>query len=77
MCPASGAANSGAKFGQGSGTISEQPAEEISPAEVLAKDGDRAGGPRTGAPAGRFFGFDPSDLVFGEAAAPIIPAKGD
>jgi hypothetical protein len=29
-------------------------------------------------PASRaHFGFDPSDHVFGEAAAPIAPAKGD
>jgi hypothetical protein len=70
-----------AKGEEVAGTISEQPTEEISPAEELAEEvaeeGDRAGGPRTGAPAGRFFGFDPSDLVFGEAAAPITPAKGD
>jgi hypothetical protein len=63
------------------GTISEEPTEEMSPAEELAdevtEEGERVGGPQNGAPGSRFFGFEASEIVFGEAATPITPEKGD
>ena len=62
-----------------SGTISDQPTEEITDtAEALAeavKEGLRPSGPNSGAVGERYFEFDPAMLTFGEAAAPITPSK--
>jgi len=70
-----------AKGEEVAGTISDEPTQEMSPAEELAEEvseeGERVGGPQNGAPGSRFFGFEASEIVFSEAAAPITPAKGD
>lgn len=65
--------------GEVSGTISDIPTEELGDtAESLAqkvKDGPRSTGPNSGSVGERYFDFDPSMLTFGEAPAPITPAK--
>lgn len=62
-----------------SGTITDEPAEEISEtAEALAqevKEGTRRAGPNSGEVGERYFDFDPEMLTFGEVAAPITPSK--